>query len=219
MQMLGSVSAAINTVHSSAVTRCLWAWGDTPKIPIIGASTKMFLIIAQGVQKSKRINDESYDRCQLPLFKDGCFCSGTHIHNTAGSIKSSSVALRITVHTCSRAHINILQESTISRTLSTKSYLLLTTLLDKHIPGLNGKLQGILVSPLIQVHKHPGRTLTIPFPKSAASSYQNLQDRSKQKAYIIKHKTVLYQKIPPCYWQLKIYRCIFYIQSERFQLF
>lgn len=132
----------------------------------------------------KATTDTSYQS----VFKDVCFCSGIHIQNTPGNIKSNSVALRITVHACLRTHTNTLQESTITRTLNTKLYLLLTTLLDRHIPGLNGMVQGILVSPLIQVHKHQGRTLTIPFPKSAASSYQNLQDRSKQEAYIIKHR-------------------------------
>lgn len=150
------------------------------------------------------------------VFKDVCFCSGIHIHNTPGNIKSSSIALRMSVRVRLRAHTSTLQES---RTLSKKLSLLFTTLLDRHIPGLNGMVQGILVSPLIQVHKHQGRTLTIPFPKSAASSYQNLQDRSKQEAYIIKQKTVLYLKIPSRYRQQKIYGCIFYIRRECLQLF
>lgn len=94
------------------------------------------------------------------------------------------------MHTCAHAQIHF-SKALLAELSSTKLYLLLTTLLDRHIPGLNGMVQGILVSPLIQVHMHQGRTLTIPFPKSAASSYQNLQDRSKQEAYIIKRKTVL----------------------------
>lgn len=122
MQMLDSVSALINTVHSSAVTRCLWAWEGTPKILITGAPIKTFLIIAQGMQESKEINNESYDRCQLAAFKDVCFWPGIHIHNTPGNIKSSSTALRITVCTHLRTHASTLQGSAISRTLSTKPY-------------------------------------------------------------------------------------------------
>lgn len=95
MQMLGSVSAVINTVHSSAVTSCSWAWEQTPKVLITGASTKTLLIIAQGMQESKEVNNESYDRHQLAVFKDVCFYSGIHIHNTPGNIKSSSITLRI----------------------------------------------------------------------------------------------------------------------------
>lgn len=183
MQMLGSVSA--NNKHSSAVTKCLQAWKQTPKILSTGTPTKSFLITAQGMQEPKKINDESYDRRQQPAFRDAYFCSGTLLHNTPGNSTSSSAALWVAVQAHLSAPTNTLQGSAISWTLSTMSCLLLTPLLDSYIPGLNGMVLGFLVSPLIQVHRHQGRALTIAFPKSAASSYQNLQDRSKQEACII----------------------------------
>lgn len=83
MQMLGSVSA--NNKHSSAVTRCLQAWKQTPKILSTETPTKTSLITAQAMQEPKKINDESYDGRQLAAFRGAYFCSGTHIHNTPGN--------------------------------------------------------------------------------------------------------------------------------------
>lgn len=143
----------------------------------------------------KAMTDSSFQRF--------LFCSGIDIHNTPGNIKSSSIALRITV--CTPAHTQMHSKKVLLAELSAQSPIsCLQLFLERHVPGLNGMAQGILVSPLTQAHKHQGRTPTKPFPKSAASSYQNLQDRSEQEVYSIKHKTVLYQKIPPHCRQQKI---------------
>lgn len=98
-----------------------------------------------------------------------------NLHKIAGNIQAAAL------------HTQTLSQLPLAE-LSAKPQLLLTTPLARHIPGLSGMVQGIPVSLPIQGHKHQGRTLTMPFPKSAASSYQNLQDRPKEEVHRIKQR-------------------------------
>lgn len=98
------------------------------------------------------------------ISEGNCACMHTHTHTQIHSKKVPSAELS-------------------AQSLSSSNDFFFKTLQDWHVPGLNVMARGFPVSLLILVHKHQGRTLTTPFPRFAADSYQNLHDIDQTKKH------------------------------------